>query len=131
MPSYNLPELFDHFRKELELHEFNVTDAAYNNPEKTHEVVVRLLIAKNHLSELNRYEKLLYKLLNEHYKYNYPQKLKTKDEIDRYIYSNETYQQLNSLITNLQNSVEYFERLVKIFEQRNFSISNISKLMGV
>ena len=128
---WSIEKFKDDVKEELKLDEFNLQEEAMNNTEKHHEYVVRYFQCKNLKSTYLRYEKVLYKLLYDYYKYESPEgPFRTKEDYHRNIFAHESWVFLKKIQDHLDDVTDYLSRVDGLFGERNFSIGAVSRLLG-
>lgn len=128
---WSIQKFKDEVREELKLDEFNLQEEAMNNTEKHHEYIVKYFKCKDQQSYYARYEKVLYKLLYDYYKYESPEgPFRTKEDFNRHIFAHEAWVLLTKIQDHLNDVTDYLSRVERLFGERNFSIGAVSRLLG-
>ena len=127
----NFDTLKQEVRDSLRLDEFVLQEEAMNNTSKHHEIIVQWFEMQDKQSYYRRYEKVLYKLLYDWYKYECPTgPFRTKEDYNRHIYAHETWVLLKRIQDQVDQITNYLSYVEKLFGSRNFSIGAVSRLLG-
>ena len=82
-----------------------------------------LIESRFYLHKLEKLKDAVYQKLYHHYKFEFNHELRGA-EIEIYIRANEEYKKINQPIREKEAEIDYLEEIVKMFQNRNFSIKN-------
>jgi hypothetical protein len=125
-----LEEMMQDVENDLHLTPTNCKDKALELPRLHNKYMRSYAIAKSKLKGAkNRLATRKSDLLVK-YKYKDDYTWDKKDQLEIRIHGNVSYQELDTLVSNLENEVEFFKGVVNTINNMNFSISNYHKLVA-
>lgn len=106
--------------EELKITSENIHEKSLLSPILASRYCNILILEKQVLNQLDEKKQKIYRKLYHKYKYDYEYSLKTKHEIETYVFSDDIYLEIVKQCKEQELCIEYFEEHIKIFNKLNF-----------
>jgi len=127
MKFLDLKELQERVAGELELNEYNVSEANKRNIPYQHRYLTLKYEEEEKLDELRAVKDRLHDRLYDQYRWRNDKIIKHKDELLGKVTSDPRWRKFMRIYRKQERIVNYLEKVVGLFEKRSFSITNLFK----
>lgn len=138
MDILNIEELREKVEEEIKFNDYNIVEENQINQAKQHHYLTLLDTEVEKLNDLDKKKDQLYRWLYEFYRWGTSEKIYPKRQFDKhlkseeikiYIHGDSKWIKFMKIYEKQEAVVKYLERVVKMFENRSYAITNGVKLL--